>query len=86
LIGGAGIYLLSHVAFRLRNVGTVNRQRLLLGVVLLAVWPALRDVPAIAAVGVVSGLLCAMIAYEAIHFAAARDRVRHQLAAEPPSP
>jgi low temperature requirement protein LtrA len=86
LVGGVGIYLLSHVAFRLRNVGTVNKQRLLLGVALLAVWPALRDIPALAAIGVVSGLLCAMIAYEAIRFAAARDRVRHQLAAEPPSP
>jgi low temperature requirement protein LtrA len=86
LIGGAGIYLLSHVAFRLRNVGTINKQRLLLGIVLLAIWPTLRDVPALIAVGVVSALLCAMIAYEAIRFAAARDRVRHQLAAEPPSP
>jgi low temperature requirement protein LtrA len=86
LVGGVAIYLLAHVAFRLRNVGTVNRQRLALSVVLLAVWPALRDLPALATLGIVSGLLCSMIAYEAIRFSAARDRVRHQLAAEPPSP
>ena len=86
LVGGVAVYLLAHVAFRLRNVRTVNKQRLVLGVLLLAGWPALRDLPALATLGVVTALLCAMIAYEAIRFAAARDRVRHQLSAEPPSP
>jgi low temperature requirement protein LtrA len=86
LVGGVAVYLLSHVAFRLRNVGTVNKQRLVLAVVLLAVWPALRDLPALATLAIVSTLLCSMIGYEAIRFSAARDRVRHQLAAEPPSP
>ena len=28
LLGGAALYLLGHIAFRLRNVGTLNRQRL----------------------------------------------------------
>jgi low temperature requirement protein LtrA len=86
LVGGVALYLLSHVAFRLRNVGTVNKQRLVVAGVLLALWPVVRDLPALATLGIASGILCSMIAYEAIRFSAARDRVRHQLAAEPPSP
>ena len=35
LLGGLAIYLLGHVAFRYRHVHTINRQRLLLAIVLL---------------------------------------------------
>jgi low temperature requirement protein LtrA len=86
LVGGLAIYLLAHVAFRLRNVGTLNRQRLVLAVVLLALLPLAAELPALAILAIVTALFCALIAYEAIRFAEARERVRHQLAAEPPSP
>jgi hypothetical protein len=37
---------------------------------------------ALATLGMLAAVLAALIAYEALRFAEARDRVRHQLAAE----
>jgi low temperature requirement protein LtrA len=82
LFGGAAVYLLAHVAFRLRNVGSLNRQRLAVAVLLFALIPLGEEIPALASLGVLAGLLAALIAYEAVHFADARDRIRHQLARE----
>jgi low temperature requirement protein LtrA len=86
LVGGVACYLLSHVAIRLRNVRSLNRQRLVLAAVLFVFLPFATDLPALAVLAIVAGAMCALIAYEAIRFAAGRDRVRHELAAEPPSP
>ena len=82
LLGGASIYLLAHVAFRLRNVHTVNRQRLVAAVVLAALVPVAVEIPALASLAMLVAVLCGLIAYEAIRFADARDRIRHQLASE----
>ena len=86
LVGGTALYLLAHVAFRLRNTRSVNKQRLVLGVLLLAASPLATSVPAVAALAGVTVALCSMIAYEAIRFAEGRRAVRHQHGAEPPSP
>jgi low temperature requirement protein LtrA len=80
LLGGIALYLLAHVAFRLRNLRTLNKQRLLSALLLLALVPAAVELPALVTLGIVSALLAVLIAYEAIRFAEARDRVRHQLA------
>ena len=56
----------------------------MLAVVLLALIPVAVEVPALATLAGVSALLCALIAYETIRYAETRDRVRHQLEAEPP--
>jgi low temperature requirement protein LtrA len=82
MLGGAALYLLAHVAFRLRNVHTLNRQRLCCAVLLAALVPAALKLPSLAMLGVLAALLAALIAYEALRFAEARDRVRHQLARE----
>ena len=82
LFGGAAAYLLAHVAFRLRNVQTLNRQRLVLALLLCALIPLGEEIPALASVAILAGLLAALIAYEAVRFADARDRIRHQLARE----
>jgi low temperature requirement protein LtrA len=82
MLGGAAVYLLAHVAFRLRNVRTLNRRRLVCAVLLLALIPVAAELPALATLGILTGVLVALIAYEALRFAEARDRVRHQLAAE----
>jgi low temperature requirement protein LtrA len=85
LLGGVALYLLGHVAFRLRNVRTLNRQRLLLALILFALFPAAVALPALAMLGLVAALLCALIVYETISYGEARDRVRHPAtAAEPP--
>jgi low temperature requirement protein LtrA len=83
LLGGAAMYLLAHVAFRLRNMHTLNRRRLFCAVVLLALLPAGAALPALATLGILAALLVALIAYEALRYAEVRDRVRHQLAREP---
>ena len=82
LLGGAGVYLLAHVAFRLRNLRTLNRQRLACAGLLVALIPVATELPALATLGLLAVVLAALIAYEALRFAEARDRVRHQLAAE----
>jgi low temperature requirement protein LtrA len=82
MLGGAALYLLAHIAFRLRNVRTLNRQRLVCAVVLAALVPAAVELPSLATLAVLAAVLAALIAYEALRFAEARDRIRHQLARE----
>ena len=76
LCGGVALYLLAHIAFRYRNVGTLNRQRGLAAVAALALIPLALEVDALWAVAAVTALLVALIAYEAIRFREARERVR----------
>jgi low temperature requirement protein LtrA len=78
LLGGAAMYLLGHVAFRLRNMHTLSRRRLVCAIILLALLPAGAVLPALLTLGILAGLLAALIAYEALRYAEARDRVRHQ--------
>ena len=82
LLGGTSLYLLSHVAFRLRNVHTLSRRRLVVAIGLVALVPLAVELPSLVTVILVAVVLWALIAYEAIRYAADRDRVRHQLAHE----
>ena len=88
LLGGVALYLLGLVGFRYRHVHTINRQRLLLALVLFALLPAAIELPALATLAIVTVLLGAMIVYETISYGEGRARVRHdqELAAEPPCP
>jgi low temperature requirement protein LtrA len=83
LLVGTAIYLLAHVAFRLRNIHTLNKQRLACAILLAALVPVGVELPALATLGVLAAVLSALIAYEALRFADARQRVRHELAREP---
>jgi low temperature requirement protein LtrA len=80
LLGGVALYLLAHVALRLRNAHSVNWHRLGLAVVLLAAVPAVRDVPSLATLGGVAALLWIMVAYETFTYGEERTRVRGQAA------
>ncbi len=80
LLGGLGIYLLAHVALRYRHIHTINRQRLILGLLLLLATPAATGVPALAALAGVTVTIWAMIVYETISYGENRSRVRHELA------
>jgi low temperature requirement protein LtrA len=80
LLGGAAMYLLAHVAFRLRNTHTLSRRRLVCAVLLLALLPAGATLPALATLGILAAVLAGLIAYEALRYAESRDRIRHQLA------
>ena len=77
LYGGVVLYLLAHICFRLRNVHSLNRQRLGLAVLLVVLLPLVAHVPALAALGVLAGLMVALIGYEVTKFAEARETMRH---------
>jgi low temperature requirement protein LtrA len=76
LCGGPALYLVGHIAFRLRNVGTLNWHRSVAAVLLVALIPLAMEVDALAALAAVTAVLAGLIAYEAIRFREARERVR----------
>jgi low temperature requirement protein LtrA len=86
LLGGVAFYLLAHVALRLRNAHTINRQRLVLGIALFALIPVGTLVPALATLAGVDILLWAMIAYETANYDERRYRLRHGLDPDPEAP
>ncbi len=82
LLGGLAVYLLGHVAFRYRHIHTINRQRLLLAIVLLILVPVATEVPALVALAVANILIWTMIAYETHSYGEGRQQVRRPQAAE----
>ena len=79
LVGGAALYLLGHVAFRLRLVHTLSRHRLVCAAALVALFPLALEIPALATVALVLLILVVLVVYEVKRFAETRDRVRHEL-------
>jgi len=79
LLGGTALYLLAHVAFRLRNVHTLSRPRLACAAVLLALVPVALEVPALASLALLLAALVVLIAYETRRYAEARERIGHAL-------
>ena len=60
----------------LRNIHTLNRQRLILAVVYIALLPLVVELDALIAMAIATVLFCALIAYETIRFSEARERIR----------
>jgi len=77
LYGGVIIYLLAHVAFRLRNVHSVNKQRVVTAVVLVGLVPLAWQLPALVSLGLLAAILVSLIGYESTVHAEARHAVRH---------
>jgi low temperature requirement protein LtrA len=82
LLGGAALYLLAHVAFRWRNMHTLSRRRLVCSTVLIALVPVtvLLGIPSLGTLAILAAILTALILYEALRYADARERVRHRAA------
>jgi low temperature requirement protein LtrA len=76
LYAGVGTYLVAHLGFRLRNVGSINRPRAVVAVVLLVAPLAVQSLPALAALAVLAAVLVALIAFEVVRYADARAAVR----------
>ena len=76
LCGGLALYLLAHVAFRLRNVRSLSRVRLVGAGVCLALIPVATRIPGLASVGLLAAVWIALIAFEVIRHREARARVR----------
>jgi len=76
LFGGMALYLLAHIAFRLRNMGTLNVQRLVVAVVMLALIPVGMSLPSLMSLVTLTAVLVALVTYEAVRFREARHRIR----------
>jgi low temperature requirement protein LtrA len=78
LYGGVALFLLAHSAFKYRVWRRVTVRRLAVAVLLGALIPVGRQLPALAALGLLTGVIVAMIATEAIRYSELRERVRHE--------
>ena len=76
LVGGTAVYLLAHVAFKVRTLGTFSVQRLVAALVLVAYLPVAHSVDAVVSVGAVAAVVWAMLAYEGVRYAESRRAVR----------
>ena len=77
LCGGLALYLVSLSAFKRRNIGSFNRQRLIAAAALCGLVPLATVVPALAALGLVTTAVCGLIAFEFVRYSEARERIRH---------
>ena len=80
LFGGVALYYAGHIGFRLRNVGTLNRPRLVAVALCLALIPVATAVDAFVALAIAAAVTSGVIAYETIRYAEARSRIRHETA------
>jgi low temperature requirement protein LtrA len=76
LLGGVALYYGGHVGFRLRNVGTLNRQRVVAALIALAFIAPATEIDALLTLAFAAVLTSGLVAYEAIRFAEARRRMR----------
>ena len=80
LLGGTAIYLMAHVALRLRNARTINFERLALALLLLALVAPAVKVDALLTLVALDVLLWATITYETLFvYDERRYRLRHGL-------
>jgi low temperature requirement protein LtrA len=77
LCGGIALYLVGLSAFKRRNIGTWNTQRLVAAALLVALIPVATAVPALLALGLVTAVACGLIAFEVIRYTESRQRIRH---------
>ena len=76
LAGGVALYLLAHVLFRWRFVGTINRERLGVAVLLAAFVPFTTSMPAWVALVVVGVVTWALVIYETTAWSDTRHLIR----------
>jgi low temperature requirement protein LtrA len=77
LCGGVALYLLALSAFKRRNIGSFNYPRLVAASALVGLAPIATAIPALLALGLVAAVGVALVAYEFVAYAEARDRIRH---------
>ncbi|MGH2657346.1 MAG: low temperature requirement protein A [Actinomycetota bacterium] len=76
LCGGVALYLLAHVALRLRIGGGLGHGRPVATILLLGLFPLAKEVPSLVALGLVAAVCAALIAYEALRYPYARAWIR----------
>jgi low temperature requirement protein LtrA len=78
LYAGVALFLFAHSAFKYRTWRQVTVRRLAVAMLLLALIPLAAEVPAVAALGLLTAVMVAMIASEAVRYSELRERVRHE--------
>jgi low temperature requirement protein LtrA len=78
LYGGTSLFLLAHSAFKYRTWHHVTGRRLVVAVLFGTLVPVAAQVPALAALGLLSGIMAVMIASEAMRYSELREQVRHE--------
>lgn len=76
LFGGLASYYAGHLGFRLRNVGSLNRPRLVAMLLCLALIPVSIEVDAAVALALAAAVTSGLVLYEVISYAEARRRLR----------
>jgi len=76
LCGGIALYMLAHVALRLRIGAGFGRGRPVASILLLGLLPVARVVPSLTALGLVAAVCACLIGYEAIRYREGRAWIR----------
>jgi len=76
LCGGVALYLLAHVAFRLRNTGSLSVPRIVAALACLALIPAAMSAAGVLTLALLLGVCVALLGYEVLRYAEARARIR----------
>ncbi len=77
MYGGVALYLLAQVAFKYRNWRTLSRPRLITTAAILVLIPAAAQIPALAALAVLTAVMIALITFESLTYSELREQVRH---------
>ena len=78
LYGGVVLFLVAHAAFKYRTWHQITLRRLLVAGLLAVLMPVATQVPALAALGLLTVVMVAMIASEAVRYSEVREQIRHE--------
>jgi low temperature requirement protein LtrA len=78
LYGGVALYLLAHAAFKLRTNHVLSVQRVVAAVVLIPLLALAAELPALAALLVLTAVIVGLVAFESVRFSDDRERIRHE--------
>ena len=79
LYGGVALYLLGHVVFKLRATHVLALHRLVVALGLVGLVPLGANLPALAALLVLTAAVVGLVAFEAARFVEDRERIRHEV-------
>ena len=82
MLGGTALYLLAHVAHRLRHVRTLNVPRLVCAILVVGLVPVAVQVPALLSLLILAAVLWGLVGLETLRFSDFRQQVRRSVAEE----
>jgi low temperature requirement protein LtrA len=76
LCGGVALYLLAHVAIRIRNIHSIAGWRLLAAAICVALIPLATEIDALVSLIAVAAVVGALVAWDTHRYGESRDRLR----------